>query len=163
MEEKSFVLNLNENAALYLYRSAQWSKFFAILGFVGSGLLVVLTMSIFLFGSFIPFGAKAFSGPHGGGMMPGILAGGFMIVAGFLYLAVAIVYLIVSLKLFRFAGQAMSALKLNDDTILESSFRNLNSFLKIMGVITIVVLSLYLIGFIVMMLAGFGAAMMGGV
>lgn len=156
-EEKSYVLNVNENAALYLFRSAQWSKFFAVLGFIGSGMLILGT--IFMSIIFPVFFKGMSAGPHGAGIMPSLMAGPLMFVLGVVYVIFAVVYFIVSLKLYRFAEKGVMALKTNDDELLEISFKNLNSFLKIMGIVTIIALSLYIIMMIVGFLAGFGAAL----
>lgn len=153
-EEKSFVLNVNENAARYLYRVAQWSTFFAVLGFIGAGLLVLASVSMLAFGSFLPFMKSMMPAEAGG--FPAVI----IIVLGVVYLAISVLYFIVSLKLYRFASKAKEALRSNDDLLLEESFKNLNTYLKITGIITIIFLSIYLIGIVVAVFAGVGSLLM---
>ncbi|MFC0878132.1 DUF5362 family protein [Saccharicrinis sp. FJH2] len=157
--EKSYVLNVNENAAHYLYKSAQWSKFFAILGFISAGLMILGTIALVGMGSVFPaMGQSATMGGPAAGPMAYLSTSVFVLI-GILYLVMAVVNIIIALKLYRFADKAIVALKTNDDEILELSFKNMNSFLQILGILTIVMIGLYFITFIVMMLAGFGAAL----
>ncbi|MFB6319283.1 DUF5362 family protein [Saccharicrinis sp. FJH54] len=159
--ENSYVLNVNENAAHYLYRSAQWSKFFAILGFISAGLMIFGTFALMGMSSLIP-GMRQGMAPQGQGLGPAaFLSSTVFILGGIFYFAMAIVNIVIAIKLYRFADKAIAALKTNDDEMLELSFKNMNSFLQILGILTIVVISIYVITLVVMMLAGFGAAMMG--
>ncbi len=158
--EKSYVLNVNENAAHYLYKSAQWSKFFAILGFIFAGIMVLLTIFMIGFGTFLPIFSKSMP-MEGSGVGPAAMFSGVaMVFIAIIYLGLSLLYFIVSLKLYRFADKAKIALNSNSDEMLELSFKNLNSALTIMGIVTIIVLAIYVIMFIVMALAGFGTALL---
>lgn len=153
-EEKSYVLNVNENAARYLYRVAQWSKFFAILGFIAAALMLLASLSMFAFGSFMPFMTKGM--PMQAGLMPFAMGAVF----GIIYIPFSVLYFIVSLKLYRFAEKAKSALKHNSDDLLEESLKNLSAYTRILGIITVVVLSLYALIIVFGLLFGLGAMLM---
>ena len=153
-EEKSYVLNVNENAARYLYRVAQWSKFFAILGFIAAALMLLASLSMIAFGSFMPFISNAMHTQAGA--MPFALGAVF----GVIYIPFSALYFIVSLKLYRFAEKAKSALKQNSDELLEESLKNLSAYTRILGIITIVVLSLYALAVVFGLLFGLGSMLM---
>lgn len=158
-EEKTFVLCVSNKAATYLYRVTRWSKFFAILGFIGTAFILLMVLAMLAFGSFLPLFSRVLGANIGASaMMPGAL----MIVFGLVYVIIAVLYFLISLKLYRFANKTALALKSNSDDQLEEGFKNLSAYLKILGIITIVFLSLYLLFFVVGMLAGAGTAILGG-
>lgn len=157
--EKSYVLSVNENAARYLYKSAQWSKFFAVLGFISAGFLILATIALIGMGSLLPMMRQSMPMNQPGVGPMAFLSTSVFALIGVFYLLMAVVNIIVALKLYRFADKAITALKTNDDEILELSFKNMNSFLQILGIVTIIVIALYIIIFVVMILAGFGTAL----
>ena len=158
-EEKSFVLCVNQNAATYLYRVTRWSKFFAVLGFIFTAFILLMVLAMIAFGSFLPLFSRALGGGTGA---PAMIPGALIIAFGFVYMIIAVLYFVTSLKLYRFADKTALALKGNSDEQLEEGFKNLSAYLKFLGIITIVFLSLYVLFFVVCMLAGAGAAIFGG-
>ena len=146
MEEKSqfetFELNLSNTIAGHLKEISSWSYFLSIVGFVGIGFMILV--GIF-------FGTVMGSLPTNPYEGLGINTGYF----GLIYVVIAAFYFFPVLYLFNFSRKMKSALqnKSNDD--LTSAFANLKSHYKFIGIFTIVIISLYLLLFVI----GFFAAL----
>lgn len=143
--ENLFDLQLDQQSSAYLAETARWGKFLSILGFILTGLLLIV--GIFM-GSFM---ASTMSAAEGFG---GISSSFFTIV----YLAIALVYFFPCLYLFRFSTKAQDALRSNDQSSLTEGFKNLKSCFRFMGILTIVILGFYALAFVI----GIGAAMTAG-
>lgn len=129
----------------FLKETAKWSKFLAILGFVGIGLMVLGSLvmlfapsSLMSNGDF-PFGGKIF-------MM-------------LLYLAFAVLYYFPISYLYQFSENTKKAIENNDNNAIRDAFEFLKSHYKFMGILTIILLSFYAI-MIFIGLIGVGAAAM---
>ena len=129
----------------FLKETAKWTKFLAILGFVGIGLMVLGSLvmlfapsSLMSNGDF-PFGGKIF-------MM-------------LLYLAFAVLYYFPISYLYQFSENTKKAIENNDNNAIRDAFEFLKSHYKFMGILTIILLSFYAI-MIFIGLIGAGAAEM---
>ncbi len=129
----------------FLKETAKWTKFLAILGFVGIGLMVLGSLvmlfapsSLMSNGDF-PFGGKIF-------MM-------------LLYLAFAVLYYFPISYLYQFSENTKKAIENNDNNAIRDAFEFLKSHYKFMGILTIILLSFYAI-MIFIGLIGVGAAAM---
>ena len=129
----------------FLKETAKWTKFLAILGFVGIGLMVLGSLvmlfapsSLMSNGDF-PFGGKIF-------MM-------------LLYLAFAVLYYFPISYLYQFSENTKKAIENNDNNAIRDAFEFLKSHYKFMGILTIILLSFYAI-IIFIGLIGVGAAAM---
>ena len=129
-------LTLSGLSRQYLETISRWSKLFAILGFIGSLLMLVL-------GLFINTIISKFSSlPEG--TIPQFL----MPVVGVLYGGIGVLHFFPSLYLFKFSEKMKEALATNQNDILESSFKNLKSCFKFWGVFTVIILSIYILFFL---------------
>ena len=129
----------------FLKETAKWTKFLAILGFVGIGLMVLGSLvmlfapsSLMSNGDF-PFGGKIF-------MM-------------LLYLAFAVLYYLTISYLHQFSENTKKAIENNDNNAIRDAFEFLKSHYKFMGILTIILLAFYAI-IIFIGLIGAGAAVM---
>lgn len=129
----------------FLKETAKWTKFLAILGFVGIGLMVLGSLvmlfapsSLMSNGDF-PFGGKIF-------MM-------------LLYLAFAVLYYFPISYLYQFSENTKKAIENNDNNAIRDAFEFLKSHYKFMGILTIILLAFYAI-IIFIGLVGAGAAAM---
>ena len=129
----------------FLKETAKWTKFLAILGFVGIGLMVLGSLvmlfapsSLMSNGDF-PFGGKIF-------MM-------------LLYLAFAVLYYFPISYLYQFSENTKKAIENNDNNAIRDAFEFLKSHYKFMGILTIILLAFYAI-IIFIGLIGAGAASM---
>lgn len=151
MEDNLHVEN-GENLAIdwrskeFLKETAKWTKFLAILGFVGIGLMVLGSLvmlfapsSLMSNGDF-PFGGKIF-------MM-------------LLYLAFAVLYYFPISYLYQFSENTKKAIENNDNNAIRDAFEFLKSHYKFMGILTIILLSFYVIMIFIGLIGAGAAAMM---
>jgi hypothetical protein len=125
-EEKS--LTISDSSKRFLNETGKWGKFISIVGFVFIGILVLVGLFagtiLSSFGSTLPF--------------PGVLI-------GLIYIVIALIYLFPILYLYRFSTKIKIAFLSVDDISLEKAFENLKSHYKFMGILTIIVLGLYIL------------------
>ncbi|HSB93077.1 MAG TPA: DUF5362 family protein [Flavitalea sp.] len=133
-----FDLHVDHEGTQYLAQAAKWGRFLSIIGFVMIGLMVVFSLfagSIF---------AKAFA-TMGDANNAGTMAamGGFGGVFTVIYMLIAALWLMPVIYLYRFSTRMLDALRANDQHLLNTSFKNLKSCFRFVGITTIVVLSIY--------------------
>ena len=139
-----FTLQVDSTNTSYLAEAAKWGKFLSIVGFVFCGLIAV---AAFFAGSLLStyFGALGTEASSDVSSISGV----FLTVY---YLIVAVLYFIPSLYLFNFASKMQAALRNNDQTTLNTSFRNLKACFKFWGILFIIVLCFMAIAIIVAVL-----------
>ena len=139
-------LVIDWRAKEFLKETAKWTKFLAILGFVGIGLMVLVSLvmlfapsSLMSNGDF-PFGGKIF-------MM-------------LLYLAFAVLYYFPISYLYQFSENTKKAIENNDNNAIRDAFEFLKSHYKFMGILTIILLAFYAIIIFIGLIGAGAAAMM---
>ena len=132
-QNENFENQLTSAAVGFLQESAKWSKFMAIIGFIGIGLMVMV--SLFMA---IGFGAI---GP--------------MSVLSIIYVVFAGVYFFPIYYLYQYATKTSAALHSKNKQLLTDGLENLKSHHKFLGIFTLIIISLY--GFI------FVFAILGGI
>lgn len=143
-------LIITEDIRSYVYETAKWTKFLSIVGFIFSGFTVIFA-----------FGASAMLSSMGAAMGPaagmlGALGGGFITV---IYLLIALMYFYPSLLMFKYSGAAKKAILFADQASLSVAMSKMKSIFKFWGILTIVLLALYLIVILFAVVIGAGAAM----
>lgn len=126
-------LQLNEAAKGSLKETVKWAYFLSILGYVGIGFIVLIAIfagSIFAFIGNMSREMNSF----------GAIGGSF--ISGF-YLLIAVFYFFPIYYLNKFASNAKIALRDNDSKLLAASFEYLKSHYKFIGIMSLIVLSLY--------------------
>lgn len=131
-------LKLNNYAKEFLKETAKWASFLSIIGFIGIGLMVIMAL---FFGTVF----SSLSGFEDAGI-GAELGGGFIMVT---YLVMAVLYFFPVYYLYKFSVNMKKALYTNDDDVLATAFEKLKSHYKFLGILTIVILSLYILGFII--------------
>lgn len=132
-EIEEFELRLNESAKGFLKETAKWAYFLSILGYIGISFIVLA--AIFAGAVFAFIGNLSREMNNFGAM------GGSFISA--LYLIIAAFYFFPVYYLNKFASNAKIALRDNDSKSLTASFEYLKSHYKFMGIMALIVLSLY--------------------
>lgn len=146
-EVSLFNLNLDQTGRGHLSEAAKWAKFLSIIGFIICGFIVLMGA---FFGSFMSmFTSRYDSGPYGDLSVQSPGLGTAMLVY---YLIVGVLYFIPNLFLFRFATKMKAALAANDQEVVNLSFQNLKACFRFVGILTIIFLALFILGFVVMML-----------
>jgi hypothetical protein len=143
MPESSLVLT--PQAQFYLKKAAKWARFLAIVGFVTCGFIVVFG---FFAGSFIAAMANRLS-PTSVELGPSVLTVFFCIVT-------AVIYFFPFLYLYQFSKRAFNGIDFKSDAEIEVAVEKLKSFFKFVGVLTIIMLCFYALGFLGF-IAGLGA------
>ena len=127
-----FELQVDELSSGYLKETAKWAKFLAILGFIGCGLLVLGGIALVFTMSAASMGGAAFGGMY---------SSAFSLV----YLALAALYFFPCFYLYRFASTMQQALQAGEAIQLQTSFRNLKSCFRFIGILTIILIAVYLL------------------
>jgi len=118
-EQNTQVLEVTENAKKYLKSTASWSLFFAVLGFIGVAFLAICGIVMI---------AMFYDGGHLSSMS----------FVGVLYIALGGVMVFPALYLLRFSQETNKALANQDTMVIEEAFKNMKSFWKFTGILTIV-------------------------
>ena len=148
-----FGLGIDTNSKAHLSEAARWAKFLAIVGFVVCGL--VLVVGIFA-GSIFSSMTRGFR-DSGFGDMP--MGSGFGTMMAVIYIGIALLYFFPCLFLFRFATLMKTAIATDEQQTLNTSFQNLKKMFRFVGILTIIILSFYVL---VLLVAIIGGVSMGG-
>jgi hypothetical protein len=143
-----FGLSIDTPIRSHLSETARWAKFLAILGFIFCGLFVI--GGIIFAVSYNSY--SSYNSDYGDQRILGSLGPAVAI----FYILGALLYFFPCLFLFRFAGKMKTALAANSQQDLTDSFQNLKKLYRFIGILTIIVISLYLILFLIV-----GASFMG--
>ena len=119
---------VNSGMKADLISASNWAKFLCIVGCIGMALLVIVGIMMFVVGS--NFGIAG--SPFGAGM-------------GVLYLIIAAIYVYPIIKGFQFANATKAACLTDNEAQLARGFSGLRALLQFFGIITIIVLSIYVL------------------
>jgi MFS family permease len=136
MEETKEInkIEIGQDSLKNLDTTRKWTMFLAILGFIGIGML-------FAGGIFAAAFLTIFNSESSAVGIPESLV--FIII-----LAFAMIYLFPVLYLFRFSKHTSAAVRNNDKEELRMAFKNLRKYFVFIGVMIIIVLTLYVVIFI---------------
>lgn len=136
-EQPLFELQVDDIAKAHLMESAKWSKFLAIISFIGSGLMFIVA---FFAGSVM----DRYNSPYD---TTGLAALGGAVVT-VVYIIFAIVFLIPNIFRYKYAVKSIRAIRTNDSYTLNDSFNNLRLMNKFWGILAIIIIGLYLLVFL---------------
>lgn len=135
-------LHLSDESRANLNETAGWAKFLAIIGFIAVGFMVLVSFSIGTFFSMMPMSEELPFPPA---------------IFSVIYLGLALLYFFPVLYLYKFATRMKDALRASSQGALEEALANIKSHYKFLGIMTIVLIGLYVLGFIVGVFASFAA------
>jgi len=138
-------IEIEQESLNYLNTTRKWAMFFAIIGFIFLGLILIAGL---VAGTFL----SVFKSPEMGGGIPQILVFVFVII-------MALVYFFPILFLFRFSKHTANAVQTLSKEELKKALRNLKSYFVYIGILLIIVLVIY---FIVLVVAGTSMAFLKG-
>lgn len=133
-------LVINDYIKGYLIEISKWAKFLSILGFIGLGFMMIAAIIMLFAGSMIDHYSNS-ANPLGAGVI------------GIVYLVMAALYFFPILYLFKSAVSLKNGIISNDEMTLTDGFQNLKSHYKFIGIFTIVIISLYILIFLIGILA----------
>lgn len=127
--------NLNQNTLSnaskgFILETAKWAKFLAIIGFVMLGLMAIGVLFMLV------AGATLINSPLSG-------TSGSIGMVSFIYIAMIALYFFPTYYLYQFATKIKSGLSDGNGSNIDAGFENLKSTFKFMGILMIIVLSLY--------------------
>jgi len=125
LEQQNVALEVTENSKIYLQTAASWSKFLAILSFVG--LAIAALAGIIM----IPFGSYVSSYTHLPFLLPSM---------SIVYIMLAVIMFFPTLFLYRFSQKTTKALAINNATELEEAFNFIKRYWKFKGILAIIYL-----------------------
>lgn len=129
-------MNINEQAVDALRESAKWSTFLAILGFIGIGFMILAALLMGSITSIMPD-----SSPYGGvnpfGAMKGVIS--------IFYAIMAAIYFMPVYYLYKYASEMKNALMVRNSEMVSNALVHLKSHHKFLGIMMIVLISLYII------------------
>jgi uncharacterized membrane protein len=135
--ESLFGLEFDHQAAAYITESAKWSRFMSIVWFILCGLFIIF--AIFAGSMIASLGSSMTGGIYGAGM------GGFVTA---LYLVLAAIQLVPNIFRYQFATKALQAIRNSDQSLLNESLGKLKTYNKYWGIVTIIILSIYILAFL---------------
>ena len=127
LSTKEIVINFDIKRNLM--ETAQWSKFLAIICYIGMAFFVIIGLLMFVG---IPF-------------MQTKLQAVPMYVFGIVYLIMAVIYYFPTTYMYRFAKHIKQGVLTDDEAVLSDGFNNLKKLYRFTGILTIAFLSLYAI------------------
>jgi len=128
-------MEIDREALNDLNTTRKWTMFLAILGFIGIGFMLIIGLFAGVFLSVFNTEQVPLGFPE-------------WIIFVFI-LAFAVLYFFPVLFLFRFSRHTSNAVKTLDKQELNLAFKNLRSYYVYVGILVIVVLSMYIVAFIV--------------
>ena len=150
LEQKTQGLEVTENAKKYLKTTSSWINFLAILDFISIGFLIFYGIIML-----ISSGAMADIDTIFLGSMTYI-----SVFVGTFCLAVGVIAFFPTLYLFRFAKKTTKALANQDTLVMEDAFKNMKSYWKFTGIMTIISIALCIISIPIIIIAVASAATM---
>lgn len=136
-ESTLFGFGIDQSSRSHLWEAAKWAKFLAIIGFIMCGLMAIGGIYLgSVFSSVSPYEREYGSSSIFAGM--GVFVGVF-------YVGLALVAFFGWLFLLRFANNMKNALNTDDQGTLNISFQNLKITFRYVGIITIIIISLYIL------------------
>jgi len=151
-------IEIGQESLGYLETTRKWTMFFAILGFISLGIMLIFGL---LAGSFMSAFTSRMSGMQGmEGMQGAKAAGGIASIMFFVvYLVFAVIYFFPLLYLFRFSRHTKNAVANLDANELQLGLKNIKSYWKYMGILMIICLAAFLL---VLIIAGGSLALLTG-
>lgn len=135
-------LRIDRISKEFLAETAKWANFLSILGFIGLGLMVLVSLFMFVIGT-----SSSFM-PLGNGIFVGIF---YILIAGFYFVPINYLY--------KFSSNMKNALRTNNQASLTTSFEYIKSHYKFIGILTIVIMGIYILMILWGMFAAFGRLM----
>ncbi|HVS92584.1 MAG TPA: DUF5362 family protein [Mucilaginibacter sp.] len=141
------VIILDTEAQAYLRETGRWASFLAVMGFIFCGLILILAIFV---GSVFTIMSRISPVYQNMPQTAGTAMSVF-------YILLDVLYFFFPFYLYRFADRIKKGIVYTDANSVNSALSNLKSFFKLSGIVTIVVVSLYLLIFIIVLLVGVAA------
>lgn len=151
MEGTAGRIVIGEADRAHLARAAKWSKFLAIVQFIGIGLMFVFALIMLLAGGVTK---ASLAEVPGWSEMPS----GFFTWYAIFIIVMLVISFFLALYLYCFATKTLSAIREGNDATMTEAFANLGQYFRIYGILTIVMLGLCVLAIVITIIAGIVAA-----
>jgi hypothetical protein len=141
---------ITAEAKYFLHTAGRWASFLGVLGFIGTGFVVIIALFIGTIFSYI-----GRLNPAAAAMPAGV--GGIFT---FIYLLVAVFYFFMSYYIYQFGVAIKNGTTFNDPILATKAFKNLKSHFKLIGITAIVFISIYLLALVIGIIVAIAAAAM---
>jgi hypothetical protein len=122
----------------YLRTASSWATFLAILGFIGSFLMILIGLAITLIGGTLSSLSNTPDSAIGSAILP------YM---GIFYIIIAVIYFLPALYLFQFAEKTKKAIDNYNQELLSAGLEKLKSTFKTLGIMTITFIVITIVGY----------------
>lgn len=126
-------LTITATAINYLTETGKWGKFLSIIGFIATGFIVIMGFFAGSLMSMMPGG----QGDH--------MSAGMGVMIGIIYALMGLLYFFPTLYLFRFSQKLKLAIATKNNEEFNMALGNLKSLYKFWGILTIIMISFYVI------------------
>ena len=138
-------IEIEQETIKHLNTTRKWAMFLAIIGFIILGLIIIIGLIAGTFLTAFNSGGKDLGIPESLMFVPILL--------------LAVIYFFPVLFLFRFSKHTSHAVQTLDKLEFHKAIKNLKSFFVYIGVLIIIILSLYIV---VLIVAGYSLAFLKG-
>lgn len=139
---------ITPNVIQALAGTKPWVRLCSILGFIGSGLMIIAGALMILGSAFMGAAMTQTDAGAAGG-----LAGAPLFLFSIIYLVMGVIYLIPSIKLWKYGSHILSLMHSQSTLDLEAALDAQRSFWKFVGIMVCIMIGLYIIGMIVAVVA----------
>lgn len=140
-QDSLFGMSIDPQTRSNLSETARWAQFLAIIGLIGCVLFVIA--GVVMMTTLNTITNDPYYNNSGGNLTA--FAGSVGIV---FYILTALLIFFPCLFMLRFSGKMKGALAANDQVMLNSSFQNLKLLFRFWGIITIIVIAIYVLVFV---------------
>lgn len=149
-------IDLNEEIKDYMIETSKWAKFLSILGFIGIGIFALVGLYMISGNSYLgnSYGydrSEDYYRYYRNSRYPP--TGAINLLSFLIYIGMCVLYFFPIYYLFQFSTKIRNAIDFNSQESLVDGFRYLKSHYKYIGIVTIIILSLYVLIFIFAILA----------
>lgn len=148
-EHQPLTLIVTEDIRSYIYETSKWTKFLSIVGFVFTAFMVIAAFGV---------GAVVSSMGDAPQMAPFRAIGGAGITI--IYLLFALMYFYPSLLMYKYSGAAKNAVLYGDQPSLSVAMSKMKSIFKFWGIVTIILIAVYVLAIVFVIALGGAAASM---
>jgi hypothetical protein len=124
-------LVISEKSKTVLAEAVKWSRFMAIMGFIGLGLMLIGALVV------ISMPSKGFGNSQFGSSL------------GLMYLVMAVIYFFPLYYLYNFSDKMRKGLRETSQLSLDEAFVFLKKHYKYIAILTIVIMSIYILAIII--------------
>ncbi len=138
-------LTLSEDTLSHINRAQKWTKFLSILGFIGLGILILAGVAMIVMGLLL-------------GTQINEMSSFPFAIMGVVYLILGAVSFVPTLYLYKFSENGGTLVNYRRQDKVEETFRYLGKYYQFVGIMTIVVIAVYLLAIPVVLLFGIYAS-----